>query len=154
MPVHLSEMPQPQLVSSFSEHATSVPSDEADWAGLDSSTTLVLRDELIFEDAGLAIVGDAFNHKYQFRTSAATRDIKSIQDDVGVFDKFDPDENGIVLSTDRPIKYSFEEQLQHLCRTILTDGYLHDNRDIAPSDVSLEYTPAQGGKYYNVLLKW
>jgi hypothetical protein len=71
-----------------------------------------------------------------------------------VFDKFDPDENGIVLSTDRPIKYSFEEQLQHLCRTILTDGYLHDNRDIAPSDVSLEYTPAQGGKYYNVLLKW
>jgi hypothetical protein len=140
-------------VSSLSDHPKTVPSDQADWAGMTSSTTLELRDEFLFEECGIAFVRDEYTHNYQAKTSIRIRDLKRMQEDVGWFNDDEKNSDGIVEATDDGRrKYTLEGEIESLAHTLITDGRRHG--DPSEDNLTVEYTPHDSLDEYVVLIKW
>lgn len=144
------DIPTPTKVDEFSEHATNVPSDEGDWAGISSSTRISLQEDFLFEEAGIAFVHEDFDHSYQFITGCSMRDVRSMQEDVGLIERDDPDANGIVESGDA--KYTLESRIQALAHTVLNDGRKHG--EPTGDDVTIEYKEDSSLDRYVILIKW
>jgi len=145
------DIPTPTKVSDFSETASTVPSEEGDWAGISSSTRLSLQEDFLFEEAGIAFVHEKFDHSYQFITGCSIRDVRSMQEDVRLLERETPDANGIVESGDA--KYTLESRIQALAHTVLNDGRKHG--EPTGEDVTIEYKEHDGSlDRYVILIKW
>lgn len=145
---------QVERVRSLSEYAEPVPSDHADWAGMTSHTRLELQNEFVFEECGIAAVGEKYDHNYQAITSARIGDFERMQDDVGWFNEDDERNNeGIVADTDDGReKYTIEGRIRALLHSLLTDGRRHGNP--TKENVTVEYTKHDSLDEYVVLIKW
>lgn len=141
-------------VTSLSEHAEGVPSDHADWAGMTSHTRLELQNDFVFDECGIAAVGEKFDHNYQAITSARISAFERMQEDVDWFNEDDErNAEGIVADTDDGReKYTVEGRIRALLHSIITDGRRHGNP--TADNTSVEYTKYDSLDEYVVLIKW
>lgn len=141
-------------VDELSSYAKDVPSETADWAGMTSHTRLVIRDEYIFDECGIAVVGDQFDHNYQVITSARIHNFRQMQTDVGWFDETDEynAENIVADTDDGREKYTLHGRIRALLHTIVNDGRKHG--DPTADEITVEYTKHDSLDDYIVLIKW
>lgn len=155
MGIHLDNQPPVERVEELTDHPTDVPSDDADWASMNSSTILSLQNDHAFPEAGIAfITSDEYDHGYQYGTTIRTQKVRGIQEDVGLFEYFDPDEHGIVVSDEKNSKYSLEGMIRSLFHTVITDSYLQSTGEETVDDFTIEYTYDESAEWYRVLFLW
>lgn len=155
MSIHLDEQPEIQRVDELSSHPTDVPSDEADWASMNSSTILSLQNDHPFGESCIAfITTDEYEHGFQYATTVSLRRIREIQRDVNLLERFEPNENGVVVQTDTYSKYTLEDMIQSLFHTVITDSYLQSTGNETADDFTIEYTFDETTSWYRVLFMW
>jgi len=142
-----------ERVTELSDFPEVVPSDHSDWAGMTSHTRLTLQEEYIFEESGIAVVDETYDHSYQFITTGSVRRFKDMQDEVGWFEDAETNSEGIVADADDGReKYTLHGCIRSLLHTIITDGRRHG--DPSSEDITVEYTKHNSLNRYTILIKW
>lgn len=150
---YIDQLPNVERVTELPPHEVDVPSEHADWKSMDSSTHMSLENEHVFEPSCIAFyTSDKYDHTHQYATVSYIDDIIQIQSEIGIKKYATPETDGIVHSSDSINKYTLQEMILSLARTVLSDGYLHGNENITTNDISITYTTDE--IYVYVLILW
>lgn len=137
---YIESMPTVERVEKLPPHETNIPNDKADWASMHSSTYMKL-DEYVFDRGGIAFfTSEEYEYSYQYVTDAYIDDIVQIQRDVGIDKYATPESDGLVHSSEAVNKYTLQDMIASLTRTVLKDGYLHGSESITVDDITVAYT--------------
>lgn len=138
-------------VESFSPYVEDVPSEDGDWASVTSSAVLEMRDELTTEESGVAFVSESFSHDYQAITTLNFARMRSIQEEVGLLDHFEPEANGLVES-DASQKYSVEAEIHSFARTVVKGA--QNGLRLYNASVEAEYKEHESLDCYTIVVRW
>jgi hypothetical protein len=154
--MYVDDIPSPEKVEydSLTPTPDMTPSEHSDWADMDSSTELYIRDESDFDVSGIAFLDDSFEYDYFVGASMNMVLFRRFQEHLDWFEHdFEADSNGIDESSEG--KYSLESQISALARQMLTDGHTHALKMVGSSDdIRVEYAEHPSMNRYVVQILW